>query len=153
MMVWPALLVIVLDQISKMAVIQLLKEHESLTIINGFFNLVHVRNRGIAFGLMSRSDPGLTIYFLLAASLTAVILLLFWLFRLKENETGIAVGLSMILGGAIGNIIDRLRFREVIDFLDFYTGSYHWPAFNLADSAITTGALWLAVNLVFQHEK
>ena len=151
-MVWPALAVIVLDQVSKWAVIRSLKVHESVPVITGFFNLVHVRNRGMAFGFMNRSDIDLAFYFLVAASLGAVVLLLIWFFRLKEGDIRLQLGLSLILGGALGNLIDRLRFGEVIDFLDFYLGPYHWPAFNLADSAITAGTFLVALSLIFQRK-
>lgn len=149
-MIWPALAVILLDQASKLAVIHGLRIHESVTVIAGFFNLVHVRNRGMAFGLMNRPDINFGFYILLCASLTAIVVLLIWFFRLKQDNTRITVGLSLILGGAVGNLIDRLRFREVIDFLDFYLGSYHWPAFNVADSAITAGTFLVAISLLFQ---
>lgn len=151
-MVWPALGVIVLDQISKWAIIRNLKVHESVPVVTDLFNLVHVRNRGMAFGFMNRSDIDLAFYFLLAASLGAVVLLLIWFFRLKEGDIRLQLGLSLILGGALGNLIDRLRFGEVIDFLDFYLGAYHWPAFNLADSAITVGTFLVALSLIFQRK-
>ena len=123
--------------------------YETQPLISGFFNLVHVRNRGMAFGIMNRpgADWGFTL--LLCATLGAVALLLFWFYRLKSEDKGMAIPLSLILGGAIGNLLDRMRLGEVIDFLDFYIGPYHWPAFNVADSAITVGTLWLAVSLLF----
>ena len=149
-MIWPALMVILLDQASKLAVTHGLRIHESVTVIAGFFNLVHARNRGMAFGIMNRPDINFGFYILLCASLTAIVLLLIWFFRLKHDNTRITVGISLILGGAVGNLIDRLRFRAVIDFLDFYLGSYHWPAFNVADSAITVGTFLVAISLLFQ---
>ncbi len=148
-MIWPALAVVLLDQISKILVVHYLRVQESLVVIAGFFNLVHIRNRGMAFGIMSRPDTGLASLFLLATTLVAVILLLLWFLKLKENEGRIAFGISLILGGAVGNLVDRLRFREVIDFLDLYLGPYHWPAFNVADSAITVGTFWLVISLIF----
>jgi len=151
-MAWPALAVVLLDQISKSAVVRSLRVHESVPVLTGFFDLVHVRNRGMAFGLMNRPDIDFVFYFLVAASLGAVILLLTWFFKLKKGDNRITFGLSLILGGALGNLIDRIRLREVIDFLDFHLGPYHWPAFNLADSAITAGTLWVAINLFFQHK-
>ena len=153
LMAWPALTIIALDQISKWVVIRSLRLHESVPVITGFFDLVHVRNRGMAFGLMNRPGIEFAFYFLVAASLAAVTLLLIWFFRLKEDDHRLTLGLSLILGGAVGNLIDRVRFREVIDFLDFYLGQYHWPAFNLADSAITIGTFLVAIGLIFKPQE
>ena len=152
-MAWPALTIIVLDQISKWAVIRSLRVHESVPVVTGFFDLVHVRNRGMAFGIMNRPGFDFAFYFLVAASLAAVALLLVWFFRLKEDDNRLTLGLSLILGGAVGNLIDRIRLREVIDFLDFYLGQYHWPTFNIADSAITVGTFLVAICLIFKSKK
>lgn len=151
-MIWPAFGIILLDQISKFAVMQSLRVHESVPVIAGFFNLVHVRNRGMAFGFLNRPDVSLGYYLLVGASIGAVILLLFWFIKLKETDNMTVLALSLILGGAIGNLIDRLRFREVVDFLDVYVGAYHWPAFNVADSAITVGAFLIAITVIFRHK-
>jgi signal peptidase II len=105
----------------------------------------------MAFGIMNRQDVNLLFYFLLAATIGAIILLVFWFFRLKQAAIRTILGLSLILGGALGNLIDRLRFGEVIDFVDFYVGPYHWPAFNVADSAITVGTFLVAIGLIFQR--
>lgn len=150
---WPALAVICLDQITKLAVVNSLRLHEALPVITGFFSLVHTRNRGMAFGLMNRPGFDFAYYFLVIASLTAVAIIIFWLFKLKRNERGLTLGLSLILGGALGNLIDRLRLGEVIDFLDFFVGSYHWHTFNIADSAITGGTFLVAAILVFRSKK
>jgi len=146
-MVWPALAVILLDQATKWAVTRWIRPHETVPVVKGFFNLVHVRNRGIAFGLMN--DPGGTLqsYLLLGASLLAICILLWWFKRLGEGGGIMALCLSLILGGAVGNLVDRFRLGEVIDFADVHLGSYHWPAFNVADSAITVGTLGLALSL------
>ena len=149
-MAWPSLAIIILDQISKLAIVHLLPLHESVSVTR-FFNLVHVRNRGMAFGLMNQTNNDICFYLLTAASLGAVILLLVWFFKLKKDDNRIALGLGLILGGAVGNLIDRLRFREVIDFLDLYVGQYHWPSFNVADSAITAGTFWLAIILILKR--
>jgi signal peptidase II len=151
-MVWPALAVLLLDQLSKLVIIHALQVYESVTVLKGFFNLVHIRNRGMAFGIMNRPEVDLPFYILLAATIGAVVLLLVWFFTLKQTAGRTILGLSLILGGAIGNLIDRIRFREVIDFLDFYVGPYHWPAFNVADSAITVGTFLVAISLIF-HQK
>jgi signal peptidase II len=151
LMIWPALVVCLLDQASKWLVTRALGVHDSLTVISGFFNLVHVTNRGMAFGLLNRPGFDLGFYFLVSATLVAILLLVAWCLRLKDTKQRLIPGLSLILGGAVGNLIDRLRYREVIDFLDFYVGSYHWPAFNVADSAITIGAFWVVIVLCFQR--
>ena len=149
-MIGPALLVVILDQVSKAVLAGALRMHESVPVIPGFFNLVHVRNRGMAFGLLNRSHADMAFWLLVGASCMAIGLLLFWFLRLKDGDTRMTLGLSLILGGAIGNLIDRLRFREVVDFLDVFWGTYHWPAFNVADAAITVGTFWVAISLIFR---
>jgi signal peptidase II len=152
LMLWPALIIVVLDQITKHAIANSLQVFDSVPVIAGFFNLVHVRNRGMAFGILNRPDSGFASYFLLAASLIAVGLILLWFFKLNEDDSRLTLGLSLILAGAVGNVIDRIRLGEVIDFLDFHWGNYHWPAFNLADAAITVGTISIALSLVFQRK-
>ncbi len=149
LLIVPAVVIIVLDQISKFLIVRSMHIFESIPVISGFFNLVHIRNRGMAFGLMNRPGSNFSFYFLVAATIVAVSLLVYWFSRLKSEERRLILGLSLILGGAIGNLIDRLRFHEVSDFLDFYIGPYHWPAFNVADSAITVGTFWVAINILF----
>jgi signal peptidase II len=151
-----ALVVVIIDQLSKIAAACSIGYYESIPIIDGFLNLVHVRNRGMAFGLMNRPDAQLSFYFLVSATVIAIILLILWFNSLKGKSRGLIFGLSLILGGAIGNLIDRLRLKEVVDFIDFFIGKYHWPAFNLADSAITVGVFWIVINVIFfnsSHEK
>lgn len=149
LLLWPALAVLLLDQMTKLWVVSHLPLHESQPLISGFFNLVHVRNRGMAFGIMNRPGPDWSFTLLLGATLAAIGLLLFWFYSLKPKDRGLVLPLSLILGGAVGNLLDRIHTGEVIDFLDFYIGPYHWPAFNVADSAITVGTLWLAVKILF----
>jgi signal peptidase II len=149
----PALVVIILDQASKLFITRTIGYYQSTPVIRGFANLVHVRNRGMAFGLMNRPDAGVSFYFLIAITIIAVLLILFWFTRIKHEDRTILIGLSLILGGAIGNLIDRIRIREVIDFVDVFIGSHHWPAFNVADSAITIGAMWLAWNIIFSRTR
>jgi signal peptidase II len=145
----PALAVIILDQASKIIVAHAIGFYQTIPLINGLVNLVHVRNRGMAFGLMNRPDAGVSFYFLIAVTIVAILLILFWFTRIKQEDKKLLLGLSLILGGAIGNLIDRIRLREVIDFVDVYIRSYHWPAFNVADSAITIGAIWIAIIIIF----
>jgi signal peptidase II len=147
----PALLIIFLDQLSKFLVVRNIARFESIPVMDGFFSLVHIRNRGMAFGLMNRPDADFSFYFLVVATLGAVVLLVFWFSRLQNEDRLIILGLSFILGGAVGNLIDRLRLKEVVDFLDFYMGPYHWPSFNLADSAITVGTFIMAIKLLSRN--
>ena len=149
LLLWPALAVVLLDQITKLWIASGFALHESRPLISGFFNLVHVRNRGMAFGIMNRPGADWGFALLLGATLAAVALLLFWFYSLKSKDRTLVLPLALILGGAVGNLLDRIRTGEVIDFLDFSIGPYHWPAFNVADSAITVGTLWLAVSLLF----
>lgn len=149
LLLFPSLTVIVLDQAAKAVVTRALRLHETVPVVKGLFNLVNLRNRGIAFGLLNRPGNDLVFYLLTIVTVGAVVLMLVWFTRLGQEERRIKFGLSLIMGGAVGNLIDRLRLNEVIDFLDFHVGQYHWPAFNVADSAITIGTIWLAVTLIF----
>ena len=129
--------IFMLDRVSKMVVADHLALGEVVPVIEGFFNIVHVRNTGAAFGLFS--GGALSAVVLAVVSLVAVIMLLYYMVR--SDSDMLAFGLSLITGGALGNLADRLLFGEVVDFLDFHIAQYHWPAFNVADSAITTGVV------------
>jgi signal peptidase II len=135
-----ALVVLVLDQALKAAMLALLPEPGAMREVTGFFNLVHVRNSGVSFGMLqSGSDLG---PWLLAGFALAVCGALgVWLARAESRLLAAALGLT--IGGALGNVIDRLRFGAVFDFLDLHAFGWHWPAFNLADSAITVGVAGL----------
>ncbi len=145
-----SLAVVILDQISKLAVVRTMQVHETVSVIPGFFNLVHVRNRGIAFGILNRPGGDLNYYLLVGGTLLAVFLLLLWFRKIAAVHASAGFALSLIIGGALGNLTDRIRLREVVDFLDAHIGSFHWPAFNVADSAITIGSIWLAF-LLLRH--
>jgi len=132
-----SLLVLILDQASKWLVVQSMQLYQSIPLLPGF-NLTYVHNTGAAFSLLSEAGGWQRWFFALIALAISVILTL-WLMRLKKNETLMAAALSLILGGAIGNLIDRLLYGYVIDFLDLYYQNWHWPAFNIADSAICVG--------------
>ena len=139
---WLALsaLVVVLDQISKAAITHLFARGAGLEV-TPFFNLVLTYNRGAAFSLLAAAS-GWQRGFFIALALVASIWIV-WLLRKHSGQTLFCIALALILGGAVGNLIDRLWFGEVIDFLDFHAADWHWPAFNLADSAITCGAALL----------
>ena len=113
--------------------------HHSIPIVDGFFSLTYVRNTGAAFGIFAGSHEVFRLPFLIGVSILAIGFILVMLKRLRDDATGLVTALTFILGGAIGNLIDRVRHGEVIDFLDVYYSNYHWPAFNLADSFITVG--------------
>jgi signal peptidase II len=152
-MLLTTLSVVALDQVTKWYVVHRLKMHETIRVVPGFFDLVHIRNRGMAFGLLNGPHIDFRFWLLLMASLTAIAILLVWFFRLKRRDALTTLGISLILGGAIGNMVDRIRYQEVVDFLDFYFGRYHWPAFNVADAAITCGTFLLAITLLFRKPR
>ena len=135
------LTILVLDQLTKMIVDRTMSLHQSIPIIDGLFNLTYVRNTGAAFGIFAGSHEAFRLPFLILVSVLALGFVVVMLKRLRDEETGLITALSLIIGGAIGNLIDRVLYGEVIDFLDFYWSNYHWPAFNVADSCITIGVL------------
>lgn len=143
-----ALVVLLLDQASKWMAVTHIEAHQSLSVIPGFFNLVLVKNRGMAFGIFSQTRSGFYYYFLLFTTIGATGVILFFFFWIKRSKKWLTVGLSLILGGALGNLVDRVRLGYVIDFLDFFLKGYHWPAFNVADSAVTVGTFWLLCNII-----
>ena len=137
--------IILLDQVTKLWIQDHLVLYTTRTVIPGFFNIVHVLNRGAAFGFLNRSDIQWQTYFFFAATALAVLIIMHLLRMARDDDKLLIIGLGLILGGAIGNLIDRIKTGEVIDFLDFYWKSYHWPAFNVADIAIFLGSLGLLV--------
>jgi signal peptidase II len=145
--------VVLLDQVSKAAVSATLKMHEIRPVIHGLLNLTRVHNTGAAFGLLAGQASVLRTIFFLGVSLLAIGVILWMLFRLPQDRKVELLALSLIFGGALGNFIDRARLGEVIDFIDVYYRTYHWPAFNVADSAITIGVMLLIYRLVFVKER
>jgi signal peptidase II len=143
-------LVIVLDQITKAIILATLPLMDAIPVIPGFFSIVHVRNPGGAFGFMAGQGPMVrSILFLVISGLAAGVII--WLYRRTPASFRLLrIALALIFGGAIGNIIDRIRFGEVVDFLDVYIGNLHWPAFNIADSAITIGMTIMIYHVLFK---
>ena len=137
-------LVLLLDQASKLYLASQVPLNTGFALTS-FFNLVHVRNPGVAFGLLSGVGGR---YLMIGLTLAALAGLFFLVFRVvpRSRWTGPAMGL--VLGGALGNLIDRLRFGQVTDFLDFHLNDYHWPVFNLADSALTCGFILLGLIII-----
>ncbi len=145
--------IIALDQYTKYEVQQRIRLFETISIIDGFFNLTHLRNTGGAFGIFAGKKGGIGSIFFVAVALVAVGVILYLLHKAKEHERTLSLSLSLVLSGAVGNLIDRIRHGEVVDFLDFHLFSYHWPAFNIADSAITIGIGLMAFELLFHDRK
>lgn len=143
-------LIVLIDQITKLYVDASMRLHESIPVIAGFFSITHVRNPGAAFGFLADASPFFRSVFFVVVTILAMILILHYIWKSREGERLLTYGLSLILAGAVGNLIDRVRLGEVIDFLDVYIGAYHWPAFNVADSAISVGAVILFIELVRQ---
>lgn len=141
-----AVAIIVLDQITKVWILEGVMQPPRLIEVTPFFNLVLAWNRGVSFGMFNtQSDYGA--YILIALALVIVAGMAVWLWRSESRWTGVAIGL--VIGGAIGNVIDRLLYGAVVDFLDFHAFGYHWPAFNAADSAICVGAGMLILESLF----
>lgn len=131
--------VLLADQVTKGLVTQRFSLYENLEIIPGFFNLTHIRNTGGAFGVLAGEASRLRTGLFLAMSCVALGIVVYLYARIPPGKPWLGAGLAMICGGALGNLIDRFRFGEVVDFLDFHIGTLHWPAFNVADSAISLG--------------
>ncbi len=139
--------VVLLDQFLKAYIGATMNLHESIPVIDGYFNITYVKNPGAAFGFLANSAPEFRSLFLITVTVIAIVLILYFISKNTAKEVLLTFSLSLILGGAVGNLIDRIRFGEVTDYLDFYISSYHWPAFNVADSAISLGALVLVVEI------
>jgi signal peptidase II len=141
--------VLLLDRLAKWSVASNIPLHDSVTVIPGCFHLTHVENTGAAFGLFAESTAQWKIGALVSFSVIALIVVSMLLWKHSHSLSTTTIGLSLILGGATGNLWDRMLTGHVVDFLDFYVGSYHWPAFNVADSAIVIGAILLVSEIVF----
>lgn len=152
---------ILLDQITKWFVVEKVMRPEGVTEtpfyvaraieVTPFFNLVMAWNRGVSFGIFNNPDSPHNAWALTALSLVICSFLAAWM--LRTTDTLLRVSLGLIIGGALGNVIDRIRFGAVADFLDVHVAGYHWPAFNIADSGITIGALLLVADALFRQPK
>jgi len=145
--------VVLVDQLTKLWIMTTFALHEQLNIIPGFFNLIHVTNTGAAFGFLAGSKSLLRQVFFVGVAVIALVIMVSVYGHLKKQGKIFVYALGLIAGGAVGNLIDRLRFGSVIDFLDFFIGSHHWPAFNAADSAITVGVALFMLGTLLQHAK
>lgn len=148
-----ALAVLLLDQTTKEAIIRSLRLGQSIPVIPGFFDIIYVLNPGAAFGFLATlSDPVRNPFFI-AISVVAAALIVFYHARYLRQHQLATIALSLILGGALGNLIDRLRYGMVVDFLDVHVRQYHWPAFNVADSAISVGVGLMLVDMLLDWHR
>lgn len=140
---------ILADQVTKYIIKINLSLYDNIIVIEKFFNITHILNPGGAFGLFASRSPEMRKFiFLFISSIVALFILWFYK-KAAEHYIFLSYGLALIFGGAIGNLIDRFRYGKVVDFLDFYIGSYHWPAFNVADSGISIGMCILVYHILF----
>ena len=143
-----ALFVIILDQYTKHLIIRSFALHQSLDVIQHYVTIVHTRNKGIAFGIFAAQGSTTQTVLLIITSCLAIAFIFYLISSLKGKQLYATITLSLILGGAIGNLIDRIRWGDVVDFIDLHWHHYHWPAFNVADSAISLGLVLLIIGLI-----
>ncbi len=142
---------LLIDQFTKVYIDRVMDLHQSIPVLEGFFSITYVRNPGAAFGFLA--DTRFRIPFFIVISIVAVIVIIVAFHKLRRDQKLAQVSLAMILSGAVGNLIDRVRLGEVIDFLDVYWKRYHWPAFNVADSLICVGVFLLAVDMLKEERR
>jgi len=148
-----AALVVAVDQLTKLLIMENFFLYEQKSVIPGLFNLVYVTNTGAAFGFLAGDKNWMRLIFFIGVAITALVIIAYTYGHLKGQGKIYVYSLGLIGGGAIGNLIDRLRFGSVVDFLDFYLGSHHWPAFNAADSAITVGVCLFLLGTLMQYKR
>lgn len=141
-------LIVVLDQATKLLVLASMPLYASIPVIPNFFSLTHIHNPGGAFGFLAGQSSAVRTFLFLVVSFLAVILVCYLYRQTPRSHVWLSHAFALILGGAVGNLIDRVRIGKVVDFLDFYVGTLHWPAFNVADSAVTVGICILLGHLV-----
>lgn len=145
--------VALLDQWTKLAVTEHFRPYETMSLISGFFSLTFVKNTGAAFGILATAHPGFRIPFFTIVPVIALLAISYIFRKLPDTDLKLSSALSLVMGGAIGNLIDRLRLGYVIDFLDFHWRyQYHFPAFNVADAAICLGVGVLMLDLATRHD-
>jgi signal peptidase II len=141
---------LMVDQATKLYVDRVMVLHQSIPVIDGLFSFTYLRNRGAAFSFLS--DASWRLPFFILVSLVAGIVILVAMKKMREDQKMAQIALAMIFSGAFGNLIDRIRMGEVIDFIDVYWSTHHWPAFNVADSLICVGVVLIAFDML-QEEK
>jgi signal peptidase II len=142
-----AITVITADQVTKLLVVRMIPEHDIIPIIPGLLNLTHSTNAGVAFGMFSDSPAAWKTALLTVVSLGLLAVVFAMVWRAKSLDISAGLGLSLVLGGALSNLADRIRAGAVVDFLDAYVRAYHWYTFNVADAAIVVGAVFLVIHL------
>jgi signal peptidase II len=143
---------LLLDQLTKAYIRQHLGLYETIIVIDSFFHITHLQNPGAAFGLLADAHSSLRIPFFMAVGAVAIVALTYFVRRVDGSRWLVLTSLGGILGGALGNLVDRIWLGAVTDFLDFHLSGYHWPAFNVADSAITVGMVILIAYSLFAPE-
>lgn len=147
---WLSVLIVILDQITKIAIVDAFLLHESVAVFPGL-NITYVQNPGAAFSFLSDAGGWQRWLFIALSSIVSIGLII-WLYTLPVTWRWLAAALALVLGGAIGNLIDRVLYGYVIDFIDVYYQDWHWPAFNVADSAISIGVIMLIIDTFwFDH--
>lgn len=141
-------LLIILDQYTKMWVATHIPQGHFILAVKNFLAITHVRNPGVAFGLFAEGPSNLKTYILVGFSVVAIIAILVFYHQNPRDNLMVRFALILIFSGAIGNLIDRVLYHEVIDFIDIYFGNFHWPAFNIADSCITIGVIMMFFDLI-----
>jgi signal peptidase II len=152
LLVMVAGLIVALDQATKAWVLANLPLGGGFAVIPGFFDITHVHNPGGAFGFLASMGAEARTMLFLVVALAAIVLILVFYWQTPPGERVTAFGLALVFGGAIGNLVDRVRLGVVVDFLDVYAGDLHWPAFNVGDSAISVGVVLIAVRMLLQKD-
>jgi signal peptidase II len=142
-----SLAIIILDTITKWLVSANISLHDAITVVPNLFSIVHVRNTGAAFGIGANAESQVVPLLLNSGAILVFLIVVAYALRTPLTDRTLQIGLHLILGGAIGNLVDRFRFGYVVDFLDFYVRDHHWPAFNVADSAICVGIALLFLDM------
>jgi signal peptidase II len=149
---WIAGVIVALDQVTKALVDDFMTLHESRTIVEGLVRLTYVQNRGAAFGILSEAGLPYQSLMFSVVSLLALLAIALYAWRMPVQSRLPQTALAMVMGGAVGNLLDRARLGYVIDYVDMYWGPHHWPAFNVADSAITVGVALLVIDILRNPE-
>ena len=144
---------VIIDQITKFWVTLHVPRHYSISVIEGFFSITHIRNPGVAFGLFAATQNEYKVLFFIVISSIAIVAILVIFHQAPNDKIAVRVGLILIFSGAVGNLIDRILHKEVIDFLDFFYNGTHWPAFNVADACITIGVSFMIYDLFFGYQE